>query len=221
MAGSVVVFTSMPLWSALSDRIGRRRVYAFGAAGLAIWAFAYYPVLATRSPGLIIADLMFAILLHSAMNGPQGTFIAELFPTRIRYSGASLCYQVTTIIGGSWAPIISVALFTHFKSTTPISIYMAATCVISLISALAARETAGLSFEALDAEPGCKRVVREDDLFPRVDLISGQKISKRPAAPIPPPTQEYAVTTPYPAAALALVHQVGRCSSRASHPVAG
>ena len=146
MAGSVVAFTSMPLWSALSDRIGRRRVYAFGAAGLAIWAFAYYPVLATRSPGLIIADLMFAILLHSAMNGPQGAFIAELFPTRIRYSGASLCYQVTTIIGGSWAPIISVALFTHFKSTTPISIYMAATCVISLISALAARETAGLCF---------------------------------------------------------------------------
>jgi metabolite-proton symporter len=153
MAGSVVAFTSMPLWSWLSDRVGRRRVYAFGAGGLALWAFAFYPVLATRSPGLIIADLMFAILMHSAMNGPQGAFIAELFPTRIRYSGASLCYQVTTIVGGSWAPIISVALFTHYKSTVPISIYLAATCVISLISALAARETAGLTFAQLDAEP--------------------------------------------------------------------
>jgi len=153
MAGSVVAFLSMPLWSALSDRIGRRRVYAFGAAGLAIWAFAYYPVLATRSPGLIIANLMFAILLHSAMNGPQGAFIAELFPTRVRYSGASLCYQVTTIIGGSWAPIISVALFAHFRSTTPIAIYLSVTCVISLVCALAARETAGLSFTELDAEP--------------------------------------------------------------------
>jgi metabolite-proton symporter len=157
MAGSVVAFTSMPLWSWLSDRVGRRRVYAFGAAGLAFWAFAFYPVLATRSPGLIIADLMFAILMHSAMNGPQGAFIAELFPTRIRYSGASLCYQVTTIVGGSWAPIISVALFTHYKSTVPISIYLAATCVVSLISALAARETAGLTFAQLDAEPAPRR----------------------------------------------------------------
>jgi metabolite-proton symporter len=153
LAGAFVAFTTMPLWSALSDRVGRRRVYAFGAGGLAVWAFAYYPILATRQPGLIAADLVVAMLLHSAMNGPQGAFIAELFPTRIRYSGASLCYQVTTIVGGSWAPIISVLLFKHFRSTVPISVYLAATCVISLICALAARETAGLTFAELDAEP--------------------------------------------------------------------
>ena len=152
MAGSVVAFTSMPLWSWLSDRIGRRPVYAFGAAGLAIWGFAFYPVLATRSPGLITADLMFAILLHSAMNGPQGAFIAELFPTRIRYSGASLCYQVTTIVGGSWAPIISVALFTHYRSTVPISIYLAGSCVVSLAAAILAKETKGLTFAEIDRE---------------------------------------------------------------------
>src|SRR6202012_1566443 len=157
MAGSIVAFTSMPLWSALSDRVGRRRVYAFGAGGLALWAFAYYPILATRQPGLIAADLVVAMLLHSAMNGPQGAFIAELFPTRIRYSGASLCYQVTTIVGGSWSPIISVALSSHYKSTVPISIYLAATCVVSLVSALAARETAGLTFAQLDAEPAPRK----------------------------------------------------------------
>lgn len=153
LAGAFVAFTTMPLWSALSDRVGRRRVYAFGAGGLALWAFAYYPILATRQPGLIVADLVVAMLLHSAMNGPQGAFIAELFPTRIRYSGASLCYQVTTIVGGSWAPIISVLLFKHFQSTVPISVYLAATCVVSLVCALAARETAGLTFAELDAEP--------------------------------------------------------------------
>ncbi|WP_372785915.1 MFS transporter [Phenylobacterium sp.] len=153
LAGAAVAFTTMPLWSALSDRVGRRRVYAFGAGGLAIWAFAYYPILATRSPGLIVTALMVAMLLHSAMNGPQGAFIAELFPTRIRYSGASLCYQVTTIVGGSWAPIISVLLYRHFQSTVPISIYLAATCVISLVCALVARETAGLTFAELDADP--------------------------------------------------------------------
>jgi MFS family permease len=152
LAGAFVAFTTMPLWSALSDRVGRRRVYAFGAGGLALWAFAYYPILATKQPALIVAALMVAMLLHSAMNGPQGAFIAELFPTRIRYSGASLCYQVTTIVGGSWAPIISVLLYKEFKSTVPISIYLAATCVISLVCALAARETAGLTFAELDAE---------------------------------------------------------------------
>ncbi len=93
------------------------------------------------------------MLLHSATNGPQGAFIAELFPTRIRYSGASLCYQVTTIVGGSWAPIVSVLLYRHFQSTVPISIYLAVTCVISLVCALLARETAGLTFAELDADP--------------------------------------------------------------------
>ena len=152
LAGAFVAFTTMPLWSALSDRIGRRPVYAFGAGGLALWAFAYYPILATKQPGLIAAALVVAMLLHSAMNGPQGAMIAELFPTRIRYSGASLCYQVTTIVGGSWAPIISVLLFKRFHSTVPISVYLAATCVVSLVCALAARETAGLTFAELDGE---------------------------------------------------------------------
>jgi metabolite-proton symporter len=153
LVGAAVAFTTMPLWSALSDRVGRRRVYAFGAGGLVLWAFAYYPILATRSPGLIVADLVVAMLLHSAMNGPQAAFIAEMFPTRIRYSGASLCYQVTTIVGGSWAPIVSVLLFQHFHSTVPISAYLAISCTVSLVCALAARETAGLTFAQLDAEP--------------------------------------------------------------------
>ena len=153
LVGAAVAFTTMPLWSALSDRVGRRRVYAFGAGGLVFWAFAYYPILATRSPGLIVADLVVAMLLHSAMNGPQAAFIAEMFPTRIRYSGASLCYQVTTIVGGSWAPIVSVLLFQHFHSTVPISAYLAISCTVSLVCALAARETAGLTFAQLDAEP--------------------------------------------------------------------
>jgi MFS family permease len=141
----------MPLWARLSDRIGRRPVYAFGAAGLAAWAFAFYPLLDTRSPALIAAALVVGLIVHSAMNGPQGAFIAELFPTRIRYSGASLCYQVTTIVGGSWAPIISLALYRRFHSTLPISAYLALACAVSLAAALAARETRGKSWAEIDA----------------------------------------------------------------------
>jgi metabolite-proton symporter len=152
LAGAAVATVSMPLWGALSDRIGRRPVYAFGAAGVAIWAFAFYPLLDTRSPAVIIAAVVVGLLVHSAMNGPQGAVISELFPTRIRYSGASLCYQVTSIVGGSWAPIISLALYKEFRSTLPISIYIAAVCTVSFVAVLLARETKGLTFAEIDAE---------------------------------------------------------------------
>jgi MFS family permease len=152
LAGAAVASLSMPLWALLSDKIGRRPVYAFGAAGLVVWAFAFYPLLDTRSPGLIMAAVVVGLLVHSAMNGPQGAIIAELFPTRIRYSGASLCYQVTSIVGGSWAPLISLALYKEFRSTLPISIYLAGACAISLVATLLARETKGMTFAEIDAE---------------------------------------------------------------------
>ena len=152
MVGALVATVSMPLWGALSDRIGRRPVYAFGAGGLILWAFAFYPLLDTRSPGIIIAAVAIGLLVHSAMNGPQGAVISELFPTRIRYSGASLCYQVTSIIGGSWAPIISLVLYKHFHSTLPISLYLAGACAVSFVAVLLARETKGLTFAEIDAE---------------------------------------------------------------------
>jgi metabolite-proton symporter len=152
LAGSICAALSMPLWSALSDRIGRKPVYAFGAAGVGLWAFAFYPLLATREPMLITGALVAGLIMHSAMNGPQGAMIAELFPTRIRYSGASLAYQVTPIIGGSWAPVISLAIFKATKSTGPISLYLAATCAVSFICALLAKETKGLSWAEIDRE---------------------------------------------------------------------
>ena len=153
LAGALVATISMPLWALLSDKIGRRPVYAFGAAGLVIWAFAFFPLLDSKSPALIAAAIVVGLLVHSAMNGPQGAFISELFPTRIRYSGASLCYQVTSIVGGSWAPLVSLALYKEFRSTLPISIYLAGSCAVSFVATLLARETKGLTFDEIDAEP--------------------------------------------------------------------
>ena len=152
LVGAALGALTMPLWGWLSDKIGRRPVYGFGAAGLIVWAFIFYPLLETRSPALIVLAMAVGVTVHSAMNGPQGAFIAELFPTRIRYSGASLCYQVTSIVGGSWAPLISLALFKHYHSSLPISIYLAGSCVVSLIATLLARETKGLTFAQIDAE---------------------------------------------------------------------
>ena len=88
---------------------------------------------------------------HALMYGPQAAFIAELFPTRMRYSGASLAYQGTSIFAGSLAPIIALALLSRFNSWVPIAIYLAIAGVISAFSAWKARETKGLSFAEIDA----------------------------------------------------------------------
>jgi MFS family permease len=152
LVGAALGALTMPLWGWLSDKVGRRPVYGFGAAGLVVWAFAFYPLLETRSPALIVLAMAVGVTVHSAMNGPQGAFIAELFPTRIRYSGASLCYQVTSIVGGSWAPLISLALFKHYHSSLPISIYLAGSCAVSFVAVLLAKETKGQTFAQIDAE---------------------------------------------------------------------
>ncbi|THD77550.1 MAG: MFS transporter [Phenylobacterium sp.] len=151
LAGGVAGAVTMPLWSWLSDKIGRRPVYAFGAAGVGIWLFVFFPLVRTGQPAVIALAILAGVAIQSAMNGPQGAFIAELFPTRVRYSGASLSYQLPAIIGGSLAPIISIGLLNATGSTVPISIYVAGACAISLVAALIARETKGQTFAEIDA----------------------------------------------------------------------
>ena len=150
LAGAAVEIVAIPLFASLSDRIGRRPVYFIGAAGMALWGFAFFRMIDTGlTPNVLIAVIV-GLVLHGAMYGPQAAFIAELFPTRMRYSGASLAYQATSIFAGSLAPIIALALYRHFNSWTPIAIYLAVAGGISAISALMARETKGLSFEEID-----------------------------------------------------------------------
>ena len=152
LAGAAVECLAMPVFSWLSDRIGRRIVYALGAGGMALWAFAFFPLLDTGSAPLVALAVIGGLICHGAMYGPQAAFIAELFPTRFRYSGASFAYQFTSIFAGSLAPIIALALFRQTHSATPIAIYVFAACAISVVAALMARETRGKSFAQIDAE---------------------------------------------------------------------
>jgi metabolite-proton symporter len=131
----------IPLFGAASDRFGRRPVYLTGAVGAAVWAFAFFPLLDTRSRAAIAGATVVALLFHAAMYGPQAAFIAELFSTRLRYSGASLAYQIAGVLGGALAPIISLALLHHFHSALAVSVYVAAALALTVVSLLLAPET--------------------------------------------------------------------------------
>ena len=144
MIGAAVQFFAIPLFAALSDRIGRRWVYAFGGFGLAAWSFALFPLLASGDAASIVLALVVGLVLHGAMYGPQAAMIAELFPTRIRYSGASIAYQLTAIFAGSLAPIVALWLYKEYDSALPVAIYVGVACAISGVSALLARETKGV-----------------------------------------------------------------------------
>ncbi|MEU9035171.1 MFS transporter [Streptomyces sp. NPDC048352] len=147
LIGSAVHFVTIPLWGALSDRIGRRAVTLVGSVGMAGWAFAFFALLDSRSFPVIAAAVTAGLLLHGAMYGPQAAFISEMFDTRVRYSGASMGSQVASIIGGALAPVIAVELLKEYGSSVPVSVYVCAAALITAATALAARETRGRSLD--------------------------------------------------------------------------
>jgi len=149
LIGAAIQFFAIPTLAHLSDRVGRRPVYAFGAFGLAAWSFVMFGLLDSGNNGSIILALVVGLVLHGAMYGPQAAFITELFPTRIRYSGVSIAYQLTSIVAGSLAPIIALWLYKQYGSATPVAVYVGAACVISGISALLAKETRGVELAAI------------------------------------------------------------------------
>ncbi|MEA3064588.1 MAG: hypothetical protein QOJ27_1034 [Sphingomonadales bacterium] len=149
LIGAAVQFLAIPLFGRLSDRIGRRPVYAFGAFGLAAFGFAFFPMLASGDDRLVVLAIVTGLVLHGAMYGPQAAFITELFPTRIRYSGVSMAYQLTSIFAGSLAPIVAVWLYKEYDSATPIALYVGIACLVSCVSALLARETRGIELASI------------------------------------------------------------------------
>lgn len=134
MLSSVLMAPVLLATGALSDRYGRRGIFLLGAALSGLWAFAVFPLIETASTPAVVLAIGIELLLLSLMYGPQAALFAELFPKSVRYSGASLGYQLGAIVGGGFAPIIATALFAEYQSTVPISIYLAGMCAISFFS---------------------------------------------------------------------------------------
>jgi MFS family permease len=128
-------------FGALSDRYGRRHIFMAGAALEGIWVFALFPLIETRSFVCITIAVVIGQVLNAMMYGPQAALFAELFTTRVRYSGASLGYQLGSVFGGALAPIIATTLLARYNSSVGISAYVAVACAVSLVSVALLKET--------------------------------------------------------------------------------
>ncbi len=135
MAAACISFFTIPLAGHWSDLIGRKKMYLIGVVVMFIYGFVYFGLVDTASPALVFIAIMLSLIPHDLQYGPQAALIAELFTPRLRYSGASLGYQLASIIAGGPAPIIAGLLFASYKSGYAISAYIAVLAVISFIAA--------------------------------------------------------------------------------------
>ena len=140
LIGSAIMVPIQFIFSSYSDRNGRKGVFMAGAIFTALWAFAIFPLVDTGNFWLIVIAVTVGLSLLSMMYGPQAAFFTELFSTEVRYSGATLGYQLGAIAGGAFAPTIAAKLWTDFDIFW-VSVYIAFASVLTLISVMLLSET--------------------------------------------------------------------------------
>ncbi|MBV8538777.1 MAG: MFS transporter, partial [Alphaproteobacteria bacterium] len=134
LIGTGLSAVTTPLAGHISDLIGRKRMYLIGAVTMGVFGFVYFGMLNTGSAGLIFLAIVLSLIPHDMQYGPQAALIAESFTGRLRYSGASLGYQLASVIAGGPAPLIATYLFATYHSWVPIAIYIAICAVITIIA---------------------------------------------------------------------------------------
>ncbi len=143
VAAAIMVPTQF-YFSGLSDRIGRKNVYKWGAILTGVWGFALFPLIDTGDPMLIGFAITVGLLFLGMQYGPQAAYFTELFSTEVRYSGASLGYQIGAILGGALAPTIAVLLWRDF-GIFYVSVYIMIAAILTLWSLSQLEETQGSS----------------------------------------------------------------------------
>ncbi len=153
LASTAWLVTSLA-FAAWSDRLGRRRVYTWGAIGGLLWAFPFFILLDTRQPLLMALAMLVIVLPLSAMYSPLAALFSELFPTRLRYTGSSLGYQLGTLMGGAAVPLVASSLYQVTGSSMAISAYIFASILIGLIAIRWIPETARISLDRVASAHG-------------------------------------------------------------------
>ena len=133
MIQALVSMAAIPYFGHLSDVIGRRRITAIGCVVMMVFPFIYFGMLDTRVMGLVFLAITLGLPSQDLQYGPQAAFIAERFPGTLRYSGASLGYQLASITAGGPAPIVALYLYQHYKTSMAVAAYVALTALVSLV----------------------------------------------------------------------------------------
>src|SRR5262245_16110181 len=140
---AIVEIIAIPTYGWLSDKLGRRPVYLFGAVFTGLFAFPFFWMVETSSAPLMTLAIVCALVGgHSAMYGPQASFFSELFGTRVRYSGASLGYQLASVLAGGLSPLIATALLKRTGASWPIALLVVGMAAVTTVSVFLAMETA-------------------------------------------------------------------------------
>lgn len=152
--GSVAWLASTWAGAVLSDRIGRRKVYLIGWIAMLAWLYPLFLLIETKDTGLVFLAIFIFGCTMGLSYGPQAAMYAELFPARIRLTGASISYALGAILGGAFAPTIATALESSFHTTLAVSTYLFILVTISLITTLTLKDRTGtdLSVAATDSD---------------------------------------------------------------------
>ena len=142
LIASAVMVPTQFYFSGLSDRLGRKKVYRWGAILTGLWGFALFPLIDTGSLPLIVLGITMGLAFLGMQYGPQAAYFTELFSTEVRYSGASLGYQIGAIVGGALAPTVAVLLWNELGIIF-VSIYILLAAVLTLWSLSLLEETGG------------------------------------------------------------------------------
>jgi MFS family permease len=147
LAATAVSLVSTPLFGQVSHRIGRKKMYLIGAATMSVFGFIYFGLLNTGSLLLIFVAVVLSMIPHDMMYGPQAALIAESFTGRVRYSGASLGYQLASVIAGGPAPLIATYLYARFQSAYAIAGYILVCAVLTIIATALMTDYTGKDIE--------------------------------------------------------------------------